>query len=131
MARLEKAKVATKEIDPNFLSVIFDKNFSKERLREKERSKLAIFERGLANELSTSDTMEKTVEKIVKMALVCEFGASLLANAGAGKMVSTISLGILSDRELRRSALIIADMFAGNKSKATPLRGKRKAVMNG
>jgi len=131
MARLEKAKVTVKEIDPKFLSVIFDRKTSKEALKEKERSKLEVFERGLANEISTSDTIEKTVEKMVKMALVCEFGASLVTKAAAKPMIEVISRGILSDRELRRSALIIADMYAGRQKKSVSIRGNRKTIMNG
>jgi hypothetical protein len=54
-------------------------------------------------------------------------------------MVSVISRGILSDRNLRRSALIIADRFAtSRKTKVLTLRGKSlpagrrgKAIING
>lgn len=131
MAKLEQVKVE-KEMDPRFLSVILDKGFQKQRLEDKESSMVELFERGLAGEISTSDTIEKTVEKIVKMALTCEFGAALVTKPGAKKMVSFISRGILSERELRRSALIIADRFAtSGKTKMVPLRGKRKAVING
>ena len=131
MARLEQVKTK-KELDSKFLSVIFDKDFQKQQLEEKDRTKVELFERGLANELSTSDTIQGSVEKIVKMALVCEFGASLVVKAGAKRMVSVISRGILSDSELRRSALIIADRFSMNrKNKVVALRGKRKAVING
>lgn len=130
MAKLEQVKVK-KEMDPRFLAVILDKDFQKQRLEDKERSMVEVFEKGLEGELSTSDTIEKTVEKIVKMALTCEFGAALVTKPGAKKMVSFISRGILSERELRRSALIIADRFAtSRKTKVIPLRG-RKAVING
>lgn len=132
MARLSQTKVTTKEIDPSFLSVIFDKGKTKEQLKEKERSKIDLFEKGLANELSTSDTIEQAVGKIVKMALACEFGTSLLTKSGSKAMIGTISRGILSDRELRRSALIIADRFAtSKKSRMVKLRGKRKTIING
>jgi len=131
MARLEQVKTK-KEMDPRFLSVIFDKDFRKQRLEERELSKVALFEKGLAGEISTGDTIEKTVEKIVKMALTCEFSAGLVAKTGAKKMISVISRGILSDSELRKSALIIADRFAtGKTSRVVKLRGKRKAVING
>jgi hypothetical protein len=131
MARVQQVK-AKKEMDPKFLSVIFDKDFQKQRLEEKERSKVELFELGLAAALSTSDTIEGTVEKIVKMALTCEFGAGLVTKPGAKKMVSVISRGILSDSRLRRSALIIADRFAtSRKAKVMTLRGKRKAIING
>jgi len=131
MARVQQEKTK-KEIDSKFLSVIFDKDFQEQKLEDKEKSKIELFESGLAGELLTSDTIEQAVEKIVKMALACEFGASLTAQAGAKKMVSVISRGILSDSGLRRNALIIADRFAtGKKSKLVTLRGKRKAVING
>jgi adenosylcobinamide amidohydrolase len=130
MARLEQNQ--QKEMDPKFLSVIFDKDYQKQRLEEKERSKVELFERGLAGEISTFDTIEKTVEKIVKMALTCEFGAGLVAKSGAKRMISTISRGILSDSSLRRSALIIADRFAtSGKTRTVALRGKRKTIING
>jgi hypothetical protein len=131
MAKVQQVK-EKKEMDPRFLSVIFDKDFREQRLEERELSKIALFEKGLAGEISTADTIERTVQKIVKMALTCEFGAGLVARTGAKKMISVISRGILSDSELRRSALIIADRFAtGKKSKVVKLRGKRKAVING
>lgn len=130
MARLEQKE--QKEMDPKFLSVIFDRNYQKQRLAEKERSKVELFERGLEGELLTSDTIEKAVEKIVKMALVCEFGAELVMKPGAKKMIYTISCGILSDSRLRRSALIIADRFAASrKTKIAAVRGKRKTIING
>lgn len=131
MAKAQQIK-EKKEMDSRFLSVIFDKDFQKQQLEERELSKIALFEKGLSGEISASDTIEKTVEKIVKMALTCEFGTGLAASTGAKKMVSVISRGILSDSGLRRSALIIADRFAtSKKSKVVKIRGKRKAVMNG
>ena len=126
MARLEQEKTK-KEIDSKFLSIVLDKNVQKQNLDEKDRSKLELFESGLANELSTSDTMDRSVEKIVKMALACEFGAELVTNPGAARMISVISRGILSDRELRRSALIIADRFSSSEKKqVVVIRGKTK-----
>jgi hypothetical protein len=131
MARLTQEKTG-KEMDQKFLSVIFDKNYQEQRLEEKERSKVELFEKGLAGEILATDTIEKTVEKIVKMALVCEFGAGLVAQKGAKKMIAAISRGILSDGRLRRSALIIADRFAkGGKTKVVTLKGKRKTIFNG
>ena len=130
MTRLEQTKV--KELDPRFLSVIFDKSFPKDYLETKEKTKVDVFEKGLAKELSTKDTIDLTVEKIVKMALACEFGPSLVTKAPAKKMISTISRGILSDSELRKSVLIIADRFASQtKGKTVTLRGKKKTVING
>lgn len=134
MARMEQDKVKVKEVDKKFLPFIFGENVSKQELEQDERTKVEIFERGLANELSASDTIDSTIEKIVKMALTCEFGATLVTKPGAKKMVSTISRGILSDSQLRKSALIIADRFAspsGTGSKVVSLRGKRKTIING
>jgi len=130
MARLEET--SSKGVDSRFLSIVFDKDYLKDKLDEKERSKVEVFEKGLAGELSTSDTIEQSVEKIVKMALVCEFGAELTTKTGAKKMISVISRGILGNSELRRSALIIADRFAKTpKSKIVNLRGKGKNIING
>lgn len=130
MANLDQVKV--KEFDPRFLSIIFDKDFSKVTMDKKDQSKVALFEKGLANEISKSDTIEATIEKIVKMALACEFGPSLVAKPAAKKMVSVISRGIMGNSDLRKSALIIADRFAsGQNSKAVALKGKRKLVING
>jgi len=127
MANLEQVKV--KEFDPRFLSIIFDKDFSKVTMDKKDMSKVALFERGLANELSKEDTIDATIEKIVKMALACEFGPSLVAKPAAKKMVSVISRGIMGNSELRKSALIIADRFASvPKSKMSPLNSRKKIV---
>ena len=130
MARLIQIKIE-KNVDRQFLPALLEKGMGK-ALKEKERSKVAMFEDGLSSGLSSSDTIEGSVEKIVKMALAAEFGPSLLTKTGAKGMISTISRGILSDSELRRSALIIADRFSSSKvGKAVKLRGKRKAVLNG
>lgn len=132
MARTETVKVKEQDMDQKFLSVLLGKDISKQSLNEKERSKIDIFESGLASQLSTEDTIHLTVEKIVKMALACEFGPSLLTKSGAKAMVSTISSGILSDRELRKSVLVIADRFAtGKKENVITIRGKGKSVING
>ena len=129
MANLEQVKV--KEFDPRFLSIIFDKDFSQVTMDKKDKSKLAIFEKGLTNELSTSDTIEATIEKIVKMSLACEFGPALVTKPGAKKMISVISRGIMGNSELRRSALIIADRFASDRSGSIAAKGGRKTVLNG
>jgi hypothetical protein len=132
MARLQQVKEQTKT--KGILPVIFDKNLAKRTLKGKEKSKLDIFEAGLANELSATDTMETSVEKIVRMALTCEFGTSLVTKPGAAKMITTICNGIMGSSELRRSALIIADRFAGTKKEKQVVirsRGRRKAVLNG
>ncbi len=139
MARL--TQVSEKSESSGILPVIFDRKLAKRTLKGREKSKLGVFEAGLAQELRTADTMEQSVEKIVKMALTCEFGAELVTKPGAKRMISTISRGILASSELRRSALIIADRFAclpvgtaGSGSKKQVMlrsRSKRKAVLNG
>jgi hypothetical protein len=97
-----------------FLPVILGKQISKD-LSDDDISKLELFEKGLANELSKDDTIQQAMTKIVKMALAAEFGPSLVAAQGAQKMVSTIVGGIMHDNELRKQALIIIDRFARNK----------------
>jgi hypothetical protein len=129
MPRLTKVVEKATEID--ILPVIFG-NVSKKKVSEKEKSKLELFEKGLGNELMSADTIEQSVEKIVKMALVAEFGATLVTKPGAKNMINTISRGIMSDSQLRRTALIIADRFAtSGKTKTVALRGRKKAVLNG
>ena len=83
MARLEQSE--QKEMNPKFLSVILDKDFQKQQLEEKDRSKVELFERGLAGELLTSDTIDRSVEKIVIMALTCEFGAALITKPASAR----------------------------------------------
>jgi hypothetical protein len=66
------------------------------------------------------------------MSLACEFGPSLVAKPAAKKMISVISRGIMSNSDLRKSALIIADRFASApKSKAIPVKTNRKKEING
>jgi hypothetical protein len=129
MARLEN--VSEKVQETSILPVLLGTKTSKKALNQKEKSQVALFEKGLSNELSNADTIETTVDKIVKMALVCEFGASLVTKPGAAKMISTISRGIMGSSELRRSALIIAEKFAGTKEKAVKIRSAGKATLNG
>ena len=114
MARLQNIQGTSTETT-SILPILLGKKTSRKTLNQKEKSQIALFEKGLSNELSTADTMETTVDKIVKMALVCEFGAELVTKPGAQKMISTISRGIMGSREMRRSALIIADRFATEK----------------
>jgi hypothetical protein len=77
-----------------------------------ELSKLALFEKGLAGELKASDSIDATLNKIVRMALAAEFGIAFIKSAGAKKMIKTLVRGIKEDRALRKSALMIADKFA-------------------
>jgi hypothetical protein len=131
MARLTTVQ-QEKAVDSRLFPILFDKGFSKKKLSKKELSTVAIFEKGLANELSKTDTIDESVNKIVKMALVCEFGTGLITKPGAKAMIETISRGILGNRELRRSALIIADRFAtSKKSKVVALKGSSKKSLNG
>src|SRR3989338_7533376 len=103
----------TKEWTParEFLPIILGKQIGGE-LKGKELEKLALFEKGLANELKQDDTIEQAITKIVRMAVAAEFGASLVAASGAKQMVATIARGILNDSELRKQAMIIVDRFA-------------------
>jgi hypothetical protein len=94
-----------------FLPVILGKQIGEE-LDDKDIKKLELFEKGLANELKTNDTIEMAIVKIVKMALAAEFGPSIVAASGAKAMINTITTGIMSDPELRKQALIIIDRFA-------------------
>lgn len=90
-----------------FLPLILGKDPKK--LDKKEESKLALFEKGLANELSREDTIEQSIAKMVKMALCAEFGPSLVAAQGAKPMVATITQAIMCDTKLRKQALMIID----------------------
>ena len=94
-----------------FLPFILGKDFGEE-LKEAEVGKLALFEKGLANELNKEDTIDQAITKIVKMALAAEFGPTLVAAKGAKGMVETITASILRTPELRKQALIILDRFA-------------------
>ena len=94
-----------------FLPLIIGKNIDDD-LSQKDLEKLDLFEKGLANELKKSDTIEQAITKIVKMALAAEFGASLVAAKGAQDMIKTICNGIQGDAQLRKQALIIVDRFA-------------------
>lgn len=86
--------------------------FTDEKVKEKEVSKLDLFEKGLAKEIAKNETVQGAVEKMVKMALAAEFGTSILTQAGSQGMIDTITYGILHDSELRKQALVIIDQFA-------------------
>jgi hypothetical protein len=83
-----------------------------EKLGKNDASKVDLFEKGLQNEIKKSDTIQMAVCKIVRMALACEFGVSLVKSRGAEQMVETITTGIMSDPELRKQVLCIIDRFA-------------------
>ena len=93
------------------LPLILGKDLPEGELEAKELSKLELFEKGLAKELKTNDTINQAMTKIVKMALAAEFGPSLVTAPGAGKMVETITNAILCDPQLRKQALLIIDQF--------------------
>jgi hypothetical protein len=95
----------------NFLPLILGENLEQE-LNTEEISKLELFEKGLARELSREDTIEQAITKIVKMALAAEFGPSLVAAKGAGNMVLSIVNLIMHNAQLRKQALIIVDRFS-------------------
>lgn len=78
----------------------------------KKHAKLDLFETGLANELKSTDSIDKTLTKIVRMALASEFSAAFVKSQGAKDMIKTLVRGIKEDRGLRKSALMIADKFA-------------------
>ena len=98
----------------SWVSFLYDEGFTTEKKshREKETVKLDLFEKGLFNELKSSDSIEHTLDKIVRMALAAEFGATFVKGPEAKKMIKTIVRGIKEDRGLRKSALMIADKFA-------------------
>ena len=111
--RTTPASRSKKEWSPvkEFLPIILGKEVSEE-LDQKELAQLALFEKGLANELNSDDTIEQSITKIVKMALAAEFGPSLVTAKGAQNMVGSITNLIMSDAQLRKQALIIIDRFA-------------------
>ena len=93
-----------------FLPLIMGKDLAE--LEKEDLSKIELFEKGLENELSREDSIDEAVTKIVKMALVAEFGAGLVASKGAGNMVKSIVTGIMSETTLRKQALVIVDRYA-------------------
>jgi len=108
-----KAQIRKKEWTPTkeILPLILGKELG-EDLEEKDIEKLELFEKGLAQELKSEDSIDQAITKIVKMALASEFGPSLAVAKGAKQMIETISRGILQDPELRKQALIIVDRFS-------------------
>ena len=111
MARLSRQEIVPETPEKTWLPIILGKEL-KEDLTTEEEKKIDLFEHGLANELSTEDTIEAAVQKIVKMALASEFGPSLVKAKGANGMIGTIVRGIMGDSSLRKQALLIADRYA-------------------
>lgn len=83
-----------------------------QQMESKEINKLDLFEKGLSIEIQKTDTIEQAVTKIVRMAIASEFGASFVKARGAENMIKTIVMGIMSDSELRKQALLIIDRYA-------------------
>jgi len=108
-------KVEPQAPEKTWLPIMFGKEL-KQSLTSEEEEKITLFEKGLAEELNTDDTIEDSIRKIVRMALAAEFGPSLVKAKGASGMIETIVHGILGDSELRKQALLIADRFAKSKS---------------
>lgn len=73
--------------------------------------KIALFEKGLSKELKASDSLDKTVGKMVKMALAAEFGASFCKAKGCDTMIDKITEMMQADPQLRRQSLLIIDRF--------------------
>ncbi|MBI5078947.1 hypothetical protein HZB08_02885 [Candidatus Saganbacteria bacterium] len=106
-SRQEKEWVLPTEVLPFILGSGLEKGAA-----GKKDGNLELFEKGLEKELRKEDSIEQAVSKMVKMALVAEFGPSLVIARGASKMITTITRAIMNDAKLRRQALIILDRLA-------------------
>lgn len=104
---------------PNLLPLMFSdgdlSEFENGKTEEERSEKVNLFEAGLAYELSETDTLDESLEKIVKVALVSEYGTTLAKEHGFKRMVDAIKKSIEQDPILRKQALIIADRFTGKK----------------
>lgn len=78
----------------------------------KGEEKIEAFEKMLSELLKLSDTIHEAMTKMVKAALACEFGNSILDDKRSEMMVKSIAGSIMSDGELRRQALLVIDRFA-------------------
>jgi hypothetical protein len=116
MARKEitpRTSEGVKAPDTRWMSLIFGPEAPvKEQLDKSEERKIALFEKGLAKEIDTTDTIDEAFTKIVRMALAAEFGPSFSKAKGAKGLIDTIVRGITGDSELRKQALLIIDRFA-------------------
>lgn len=103
----------TPQEDSNWLSLLFkqEPSFEKE-VSSKQKEHVALFEKGLSMQIKKTDTIDMALQSMVKVALAAEFGPSFLHQTGSKKMVQTITMGILSDPELRRQAMVIIDRYA-------------------
>lgn len=78
----------------------------------KGEEKIEAFEKMLSELLKLSDTIPEAMNMMVKAALACEFGNSILDDKKSAIMVKSISGSIMADGELRRQALLVIDRFA-------------------
>lgn len=103
----------TPQQDNNWLSLLFNQEGVLEKeVSEKQKERVALFEKGLGMQLRKTDTIDMALQSMVKVALAAEFGPSFLHQNGAKKMIQTICQGITTDPELRRQALVIIDRYA-------------------
>lgn len=77
-----------------------------------DESKIEQFEKALSGRIDQCDSLSEAVEKIVRAALLIEFGEKIIKGRPAENMIATISHGILGDDDLRKQALIVIDRFA-------------------
>lgn len=106
------------EPDMGFLSTLFSKAAPMaewtewaELAEEKEKSKIEMFQAGIAQELKPEDTIETAVGKVVKVALASEFGVSFARSKSTEPMISVIVRGIMGDSTLRKQALVLIDRY--------------------
>ena len=78
----------------------------------KSEDKIEEFEKALDGDLKHSDSVDEGVDKIVRAALGAEFGKEILGKKFADNMIKTISQSIMSEKELRKQALLIMGHFA-------------------
>src|SRR3989338_1240636 len=110
---LREPKGKTPEQDANWMALLFGQGALQEKeVTDKQKDKIALFEKGLSMQLKKTDTIDNAMQSMVKVALAAEFGPSFLHQKGAKPMVQTICQGILSDPELRSQAMIIIDRYA-------------------
>ncbi len=94
------AKKTSDRIAPHFL------------LGSTDEKKIEAFEQMLSEIISFSDTIPEAINKMVKSALVCEFGKEILSGKKSEMMIKSISDTIMADAELRKQALLVIDKFA-------------------
>ena len=122
---LETGKQLGWEPHHEFLSLMFGKDEAMAEGLGAMESKLGVFEKALAQELSPNDTIEKAMEKLVKIALASEYGMEIIKSKTFDPMVTTIVSGIMTDHALRKQALVIIDRFTSPEEKIEKLRAKK------